>query len=147
MEKILIKDIPSFCLLSKSIEGKIQYRLKDVLNLSEENSLIAAHQNLDVDYFFQGFKKGDNFFYLKGFWSTSIQVYCSFCAQAFVLPLRAHYDPIRLIDEKQSSLECEEDSQECRFDIFDIAPWIFSELMVMVPLAPKHEECSTIHFD
>lgn len=141
MDKIFIKDVPSFCATAQKISGSALFRTSNHIEEPQGDEFILP-QDFRINYSFEGSSLYENHFYLKGFWSAEIQLKCTYCGEPLTEFLEMHYDPIRLIDEKDNSLDYSEDALECRLDYFNLRPWLFSEIAMMVPISPKHASCA-----
>jgi uncharacterized metal-binding protein YceD (DUF177 family) len=141
MDKIFIKDVPAFCKIQQKITGNALFRTDDFLPISERDLRIPT-QELVVAYSFEGFALYEDHFYLKGFWRADLQLKCTYCQEPLIESFEMTYDKLRLIGEHENSLDYNEDCQECRFDFFDLRTWIFSEMMLGVPISPKHSSCA-----
>jgi len=94
---------------------------------------------ITIEFKLQGSVSHTGLYLLSGEWRALTDLNCSFCCQKMDYLLIHHYDNLRLIDETLSSLDYEGECFECRFDLFDLNEWLFSELMLVLPLAPRHE--------
>ena len=141
MDKIFIKDVPAFCKMQKKIAGNALFRTDDFLTISERDLRILS-QDVVVTYAFEGSSLYENHFYLKGFWSADLQLKCAYCREPLVEHFEMRYERLRLVGENENSLDYNEDCHECRLDFFDLRPWLFSEIMMEVPISPKHSSCA-----
>ncbi len=144
MDKIFIKDVPDFCKKQEKITGNVLFGSEDFLPISERDLRIPT-QDLVVGYSFEGISLYENRFYLKGFWRAELQLKCAYCQDILMSSLNRIYDRLRLIGEHENSLDYNEDCHECRFDFFDLRPWIFSEIILELPISPKHASCLLPH--
>jgi len=141
MDKIFIRDIPSFCTSKQEIIGQALLKTDDFISFFESD-LRMFSQDIKLTYAFEGFSEYEDYFHLKGFWSADIQLKCTYCRETIQIPVTRHYEKLRLVSDEDNSLNYNEDCQECRFDFFDLRPWLFSELMMEIPISPKHSACA-----
>jgi uncharacterized metal-binding protein YceD (DUF177 family) len=141
MDKIFIKDVPFFCQSNLKISGKTRFKTSEYLDPSLVNTMIIP-QEIFLEYFFEGVALSENHFCRQGAWNADIQLICTYCSEPLIESLEVKYESLRLVDEKENSFDYLEDCQECRLDYFDLRPWLFSEIMMMVPISPKHATCA-----
>jgi len=143
MDKVFIKDVPSFCRMNRQISGVLSLEIKqEHSDGNKEIQNLVPDQVVQVQYQFEGTESFEGKFYLKGSWSADVQLMCSYCCEPLTENIMAEYPALMLVSEKEDPLAYEEDCHECRFDYFDLKPWLYSELMVMVPISPKHSSCT-----
>jgi uncharacterized metal-binding protein YceD (DUF177 family) len=138
MNKNIIKDIPSFCENQQITSGTIIIPAEELADISERDCRFNEAP-ITIHFEFQGSRSIDGSLFLKGNWQASLNLNCSFCSQNMDRSFHQEYRRLQLIDEHQNSLDHEGDCQECRFDNFDFKEWLFSEVMLALPIAPRHE--------
>ena len=137
MSKNVIKDIPAFCKHRQCVEGTLDILAEELLDIAERDCRINATP-VRINYAFQGSVNQLGHLLLSGKWHATADLNCSYCCQKIDYPISQTYDNLQLLDETANSLEVEGDCLECRFDHFELKEWLFSEMMLVLPLAPRH---------
>ena len=140
MNKIIIRDISAFCTHAEKLQGTLSITRGDLGEITG-NDLRIAPQDIELFYSFQGKKNFEGELFLEGFWESSVGLNCSLCLNAFFYHMQKDYFPLRVIDEQHNSLNYVEDALECSFRQVDFSQWLFSELMLELPVNPRHEVC------
>lgn len=141
MNKIIIRDISAFCTYAEKLQGVLSITSSDLAEIAG-NDLRIKLQEIQIVYSFKGSKNFQEEYFLEGYWESHIVLHCSMCLQPLAHHMRREYHPLRLIDEEHNSLDYAEDAFECSFRQVDFAQWLFSELMLEIPINPRHEVCN-----
>lgn len=137
MNNNIINDLHSFCKQKNFIEGSVTITLEDLVDIANRDCRLNATP-IKIDYKLQGLTDNVGHLFLSGEWQAHVDLNCSFCCQKMDYVLNQDYDKLRLIDETENSLDHEGETLECRFDRFKLKEWLFSEMMLTLPIAPRH---------
>jgi uncharacterized metal-binding protein YceD (DUF177 family) len=141
MNKVIIKDISSFCENREHLKGVLSISSMDIQEIINSDPRIKI-QDIQVFYDFKGKKNFQQECFLDGRWQCSIELNCCTCLNSFFYNIQRQYHPLRLLNEEDNITEYMEDSFECSFRYVDFAQWLFSEVMLEIPVSPKHDGCS-----
>lgn len=141
MNKIIIRDISAFCTYKEKLQGVLLISHSDLQEITVDDVRFNP-QDIEISYSFEGRKNFEGEFFLEGFWESTVGLNCSMCLQSFNHHMQKNYNPLRLIDEDHNSLDYVEDALECSFRQVDFAQWLLSELMLEIPVNPRHEVCN-----
>lgn len=140
MEKLTIKSVYKFCELAQQLSGKVTLPASAWCYSGKNVDVRFRAHDLTLEYSFQGGQDHDGCF-LKGTWSCQVPAVCSRCAEHLDINLDATYNKIYLKDGNIDTLNCELETLECQMINFDILPWLLSEIIIQVPISPKHDSC------
>lgn len=140
MNKIIIRDISAFCTHAEKLKGTLFITSSDLEEITGHDVRISL-QDIELNFSFQGKKNFEGELFLEGSWESSVRLKCSMCLQDFEHHMEKSYFPLRVLGEDCDSLSYEEDALECSFRQVDLAQWLFSELMLELPVNPRHKVC------
>lgn len=139
MSNNIIKDVSSFCNHRQSISGAIHFN-NELTNPEMQVDGRINDSSFKIQYEFNGHTGIEGHFYLTGKWSATVELICSSCGQPMEEYLIGEYNKLRLIDEMDNSLNYEEECLETRIDQLDLDEWLLSELILAIPIAPRHQK-------
>ena len=140
MKKLTIKSVQSFCELSQSLQGQITLGPEEWSYCGNTVDVRFRPHNLDLTFSFEGSQDSDGY-YITGHWSACVPAVCSRCTDQLDMKLNVEYQKVYLKDGEVNTLECDYDIIECWLTNFDLLPWLLSEVIIQVPISPKHDDC------
>lgn len=140
MEKITIKSVQRFCDLQQRLHGSTVIPAQIWSFSGKSVDVRFRPVDLEIFYDFKGSADEDGS-YIQGSWETTIPAVCCRCRDEIDLPMNAFYSKIYLKDGNVNTLNFEHDAIECELFNFDILPWLLSEVILQVPISPKHTHC------
>jgi uncharacterized metal-binding protein YceD (DUF177 family) len=139
MEKLLIKNVQNFCNLSQSLSGEISLKPEDWVGEREQSDVRFQYEKLNIIFSFTGnLYQGNNV--IHGNWHAEVPVKCVKCNEKITLTLKEEYKNIILVDSRKKQQECLDEIIECWPINFDLLPWVVSEIILQIPIAPQHKE-------
>ena len=140
MEKLTIKSVQKFCELRQKLQGQHTLPAQEWSFSGRSVDVRFRQLPLTIDFTFEGGQDHDGY-YLSGSWRTCVPAICSRCGHDLDIDLDTHYPKIYLKEEESNLLDSNLDILECRMVNANFVPWMLSEVILQVPISPKHAQC------
>ena len=104
--------------------------------------LLSADQQVDVELGFYLRRKRPS---VRGRASVTVELTCQRCLEPMALTLDVRIDAMIVGTEDAVSLEAHEDGIVCEDKRISIADLIEDDLLMDLPISPRHEQCAEVY--
>lgn len=143
MKKLLIKNVQTFCNLSESLAGEDTLHPEQWAGPKEHSDVRFQYENLHITYSFTGScVQEENT--VTGSWLAKVPVKCVKCNEKIELTLKEEYNNLALVDSRKDQKLDLYEVIECWAMNFDLMPWLISEIILQIPIAPQHTDAQCV---